>query len=163
MLHEVKTIGTFEVTSGKVYVTDPCCNEDIIQENVLEVANGTWIAKAIYDGGTCMELVAFLEGYDKATPRDVAPFEVDVDSGQAGIFDVASYKKDELVNEPIWFYPEDPWYSLCCQKTLSNDKAGIIPGGAVASSGYGDGSYKAFTYEKDGKIVSIVIDFGDTF
>ncbi len=36
------------------------------------------------------------------------------------------------------------WYSMCCQHTLSERSAGVIPGGAVSESGYGDGAYECF-------------------
>jgi len=97
---------------------------------------------------------------------DRQEFEVGVDSGQEGIFDFTSFKKDELVkglkrlykNDPIC--PEDPWYSFCCDRTLAEMGAGVIPGGAVSSSGYGDGVYTCSTVKSEKKVIGILIDYG---
>lgn len=43
-------LGTFEVISGKLVVSDPCYAEDLWCCNALEnVRNGVWNAHAIYD------------------------------------------------------------------------------------------------------------------
>lgn len=36
------------------------------------------------------------------------------------------------------------WYTACCRLTLSKQMAGVIPYGAVSSSGVGDGRYDCF-------------------
>ncbi len=41
-------------------------------------------------------------------------------------------------------FGDNPWYTACCNLTLSSVGAGVIPYGAVSSSGLGDGSYNAF-------------------
>ena len=52
------------------------------------------------------------------------------------------------------------WYEMCCDKTLSNLGAGVIPGGVVSSSGFGDGGYSAcFATNDAGEIVSVEINF----
>lgn len=52
------------------------------------------------------------------------------------------------------------WYEICCDKTLSNIGAGVIRGGVVSSSGYGDGSYRAFAaYNKEKQVVGVKILF----
>lgn len=56
--------------------------------------------------------------------------------------------------------PDDLWYSSCCDLTLSEIGAGVIPGGAVSSSGYGDGGYVAsISTDDNSEIVAIRIVF----
>ena len=87
---------------------------------------------------------------------------VGVDSGQAGVFDAKYFEDDKLarqyqVEDPIC--PDQPWYSLCCDRTLGETGAGIIPYGVVSSSGLGDGSYSYYTNTVDGKTVGVQIVF----
>jgi hypothetical protein len=61
-------------------------------------------------------------------------------------------------------------YKACCEKTLSPDSAGQLfyrlghPGvGVVSSTGWGDGLYPVYaTYNKQGRIMKIEIDFEDS-
>ncbi|MBK8989453.1 MAG: hypothetical protein IPM39_25905 [Chloroflexi bacterium] len=79
------------------------------------------------------------------------------------MFDAAHYRDDSLakqfpVSEPL--VAEEPWYSLCCDRTLGEERAGVIPFGAVASSGYGDGVYQAFGLrDGEGRIMGVMIVF----
>jgi len=77
-------------------------------------------------------------------------FEVGVDSGQAGVFDLSHYWNDSVAPEVA---PEEVWYSMCCAVTLSECSAGVVPFGAVSSSGYGDGGYDGFAVFVDGVAV----------
>lgn len=46
----------------------------------------------------------------------------------------------------------DVWYTACCHLTLGDVAAGVIPYGAVSSSGVGDGTYDCFVRrETDGQ------------
>lgn len=61
------------------------------------------------------------------------------------------YSKAELTKD---------WYEVCSDKSLSNIGAGVIRGGVVSSSGYGDGSYTAYAaYNQDNQVVGIKILF----
>lgn len=161
-----KVLGTFQVTSGKVYVSDPCYEPDFAKKNILaNVKNGTWSAKVeIHDpSGRCAKLLVCHEQF-KSAPKKFykkCGFDVDVDSGQAGIFDVSVYQNDETVEGRVSFMPEEPWYSRCCEITMGSG-AGVIPGGAVSNSGFGDGTYKAYrAMDETGEIIAIYINFGD--
>lgn len=141
-------LGAFEVVSGKLIVSDPCYAEDIWCCNALEaVRNGTWNASVVYDGDLNYPRVAALivehesaEGVSKSTEE--AAFSVGVDSGQAGFFDAAHYRNERVI-DPQCTPAEhaDLWYDHCCQITLARQQAGVLPFGAVSSSGYGDGCY----------------------
>lgn len=61
-------------------------------------------------------------------------FEVGVDSGQAGFFDDARFKKHNGGDD-------ESFYEKACDTTLSRMQAGVIDEGAVCNSGYGDGGY----------------------
>lgn len=71
---------------------------------------------------------------------------VAVDS--AGIFDFESFGKDEIIQYEVQniqnIEPEgkgSKYYIACCDAVFSSVQGGVIPTGAVAMSGYGDGIY----------------------
>jgi hypothetical protein len=117
---------------------------------------------------------------------DKEEFSLGVDSGQAGIFCDSVYPvKDQITST----HRKDAFYSRCCEATLPEQKlaeardhlakymrehdynpagyvpmdipkAGVVPGGVVSSSGYGDGSYACHTRtDDDGKAVAIFLEF----
>ena len=175
---ESKRIGTFEVKSGKVRISDPCYELDTwCAGTINKVRKGVWQAEVIKSdegswGNRCAVLLAYHK--DFTVDHDDGRFinqdiDVGVDSGQAGIFDLKHFKDDGIVanvervgGEPIC--ADEPWYSICCDRTLSEEGAGIIPFGCVSSSGYGDGSYICSTitdtYNPKCEVVAIKIDFG---
>jgi len=152
-------LGTFEVESGKLMITDPCYEPGTwCQGELREVHNGTWSARVIKNGeGRCAELVAECDvvSLSEASrfwePQDI---DVGVDSGQAGIFDSEHFRSEA---DAIGI--EKSWYSMCCDKTLGKMGAGVIPCGVVSSSGYGDGSYNCFIRKRKDKIVAVKIIF----
>ena len=97
-------------------------------------------------------------------PMTLAPFEVGVDSGQAGLFDAHHYWDDAVVVDPgTVINGDDPgvlWYMHCCHLTLTKLAAGVMPYGVVSSSGFGDGSYDCFYgRNSEGKIVRVELEF----
>jgi len=77
---------------------------------------------------------------------------VGVDSGQAGFFDLDTYRAlcaDQAVKEK--FYDE------VCDLTLADSSWGVHPSGAVSSSGYGDGGYECLVRRVDGLVVEAII------
>lgn len=162
---KLKHVGTFEVKDGTFVISDPCyslgtwCAGDI--ENVKK---GTWNAYVFHGqtdwGVRCWELVALHSEYPEslaANLKEDANIDVGVDSGQAGIYDMSAFHGGEDN------YGDEGWYDLCCRTTLDTEfSAGVIPGGCVSSSGFGDGGYACFV-ARDGtaevigtKIVFIV-------
>ena len=170
-------IGTFRIESGIARVTDPCYDlKTWCSGQVEKVMNGEWKAYVIKSdegdwGNRCAFLIAChctikkKPHYDDTDWREET-FEVGVDSGQAGIFDLKHYKDDNSVAEVKRVHNEsicedEPFYSICCDRTLSETGAGVIPFGCVSSSGYGDGGYTCFTMQnEDGQLDAIMIDFG---
>ena len=48
---------------------------------------------------------------------------------------------------------------MCCEVTLTGECANVIPFGAVATSGFGDGSYDVHGAYKDDKLIALKLDF----
>ena len=150
-----KKIGLFENISGRFVVSDPCYDAGTWCAGVLEgVKKGLWCAFVTYSdegkfGIRISELVAIYSALEKDVGMVAASFVVGVDSGQAGVFDAEHYK------------PKNKnWYYDCCDKTLSNEQAGIIPYGVASSSGCGDGTYKCtYGVDNNGEIVKVCIKF----
>jgi hypothetical protein len=93
---------------------------------------------------------------------------VGVDSGQAGIFDLASYRNDEIAKSITGGakfsldradQPGDLWYEKMCRITLDRPSWGGYDSGVVTSSGLGDGSYDLYTSKVNKKVVALHIDF----
>lgn len=167
----MKTIelGVFEVVSGILIISDPCYERGIWCQGKLEgVPRGKWFASVEVEegeGGRVMALMAARAGYRSVGWIRMGwrkePFEVGVDSGQAGLFDVAHYRDDaavvgvDRISADI-ICPEEPWYSIACDRTLSEIGAGIIPFGCVSSSGYGDGSYECHTFRDREDAIAVI-------
>lgn len=155
----------FEIVSGTVLVSDPCYPIGTwCQGELSNVKKGVWNVKTTKHSKRIAEIIVKHDD-NKTKPKwQIQDFEVGVDSGQAGVFDKDYYRKDEIVKGYILANnPKDePWYSVCCEKTLSKERYGVIPYGAVSSSGYGDGGYTCYTSKnKMGEIDAIKIVFID--
>lgn len=151
-------IGSFQVTSGAVVVTDPCYEEDENSSNRIEVPNGTY--NAYVDvvgneitrgwGNRVANLIIMKSGYAPETYKAHqvidATFEVGVDSGQAGVFDAS---KVHLTNSEDY----DSWCSLSSSKNHS----GVMSYGAVSSSGYGDGGYRCCILKNSSGVVEGIV------
>lgn len=134
-------VGTFDVLSGEVVVSDPCYdltrNPDL--GHTQEATNGTYhavIEKELGIYGRVRRLYALREGFDEPdalTLREVAG--VGVDSGQMSICDaMANHASDSA------------WYDMVCEITLDyeGNQSGVFEGGCASSSGYGDGYYPVY-------------------
>jgi hypothetical protein len=174
---EVRKLGTFEVETGNVVISDPwydapdSAQEELSVNGLLEnVRTGTWTAEVVrVDAGPnmgvrCAELRAFHNGHadrDHNTWKS-QEFLVGVDSGLAGIFDRKHFGNDTSIPAD-YKWRADPirrdklWYSLCCDQTNSEFGGGVIPGGAVSLSGFGDGGYTCSVVEDEGQIAAIKI------
>lgn len=161
-------IGSFEVVSGICRISDPCYDVDTwCAGEVSNVKIGRWDAQ-VFGSERCESLVASYNGRIFTNDNRWKKLDIDVgvDSGQAGIFDSRFYKDDKSIQDTKResqqiICGDDPWYSMCCDRTIGELGAGTIPYGCVSSSGYGDGSYNAYTIEVDGEIEAIKIVFID--
>ncbi len=166
-------IGSFEVVSGKLMVSDPCYKRGTRLHGTIDnVKNGKWRATIVSEPGS--RYIASLLVEHTSIAGEVysmwstqTDFNVGVDSGQAGFFDDAHYKNDSDVSEYQWvnadrkICEDDPWYSMCCDATCYHENnARVIPFGAVSMSGYGDGLYHCHYYKNEqGEVVAAEITF----
>ena len=156
----VVSLGEFQVDSGELIVSDPCYEPGTwCMGRLKNVRPGSWNAAAsIASMGGWGNRVSRLSVWHEDAPEGdaltvrEADFTVGVDSGQAGFFDAAHYC-DPSVIEPAPVQTcsdsESVWYDRCCELTLSPTQAGVLPFGAVSSSGFGDGGYSCLYYTND--------------
>ncbi|ASA23298.1 DUF4241 domain-containing protein [Paenibacillus donghaensis] len=148
-------LGNFEITSGKLVVSDPCyeLNTETIIMGVLDKAlNGTWVSQVekteVRDWGeACSKLMACHSSVaEQAEYLEWVKchFIVGVDSGQAGIFDINKYRIPDAVPQELDSQGDSDWYFACCDITESSLEAGVIDGGVVSHTGIGDGAYGAY-------------------
>ncbi len=163
--------------SETVMVSDPCYEVGTwCQYKLHDVLPGEYQTDVLkYDAGGWGErnaaLVAIHKDYSQEdlSWRTVTAADIGVDSGQAGIFSMDSFRKDEIfMNEVSEFNKKyqgwkddggEQWYGHMCDRTLSPEQWGVYATGVVATSGFGDGSYRLLVAKKDGKVVGIGIDF----
>lgn len=87
-----------------------------------------------------------------------------VESGQIGIFDNKSYRDNNIVSNiervsSKIVCEDEPWYSICCDRSLSEDRWGIVPNGCVSSSSK-SGNVEVVTHTNSYKeVVKIEINF----
>jgi hypothetical protein len=175
-----KSIGTFTIETGKVRISDPCYEKGTICAGTVSgVLKGEWKATAnLNREGRVASLVVT---HAKAKPADkwiALNIDCGVDSGQMSIFDDKFYRKaSESVGKITKQWEKmakdkdkdggAPFYAAACSLTCGNEEdpnhenhGGVMPHGAVSSSGYGDGSYTAYTREDaKGNIVAIKVKF----
>ncbi|ULL15652.1 DUF4241 domain-containing protein [Paenibacillus sp. H1-7] len=148
-------LGSFEVGSGSLIVSDPCYDHNVtamIRGVIDQVLNGTWIGyvekQDVRDWGeACSRLVACHASLDERKD-DLhwmkCSFIVGVDSGQAGIFDIAKYRIPDVEGQDQAASEDSEWYQTCCDITESAVEAGVMDGGVVSRTGMGDGAYGAY-------------------
>ena len=156
------TMGSFEVESSKMYISDPCYEYDERNNSCTltlpYVVNGKYIATMnvarIYHD--IESLTIKHEDYLHSEPS-IFVGKIGVDSGQAGFFD----KKYYAENQGGDFDDLNSFYGLACYLVLSKQEGGIVHNrGVVSSSGCGDGEYEVFVGINDiGEIVSAIIIF----
>lgn len=92
--------------------------------------------------------------------REKYPAFFGVDSGQACICNTDFFMENEDSREFEPVNGKKSWYRKVSDITLTKERAGILQNLCfVSSSGYGDGGYTVFTFEKGGKIVGFMIDY----
>jgi hypothetical protein len=174
----------FNVTSGKMVCSDPCYTLDTWCLGVIDnVKNGKWEADiANSNQGDWGDRISHLWVFNvdavidnPKLRRDIEtfkghtlPFSFGVDSGQFGFFDFANYRNDESAKDLKKYefgddfdrQEGDEWYRVCADLTLGKDSWGVIPFGAVSSSGFGDGSYEVKGIKDElGYYVAFCVEF----
>lgn len=152
----------FACTSGSLRVTDPCYDTGVWCSGRLDnVRSGLWEAHVgFHESEDWGRRPAYLHVFhvDAQTTFNMdeeldsswreAPFVVGVDSGQAGFFDHDLYEtiqRYELVR--------NKFYDEVSGITGSAAAWGTHAAGVVATSGYGDGSYRCL-YRYEGNAIA---------
>jgi len=168
---------------GEVIVSDPCYEVPTwCQEVITNVRPGMYDTEVDYresDGwGDRIHSLTVLHERIKSPNWEHYSNNIGVDSGQAGVFCMTSYRNDEMSQDLPWLtekgdpfgdHPVSPqeepgseWYVKMCDRTLSTDQGwGVYDTGVVSSSGYGDGQYDLEVCQMDGLIHGFRIIFID--
>lgn len=159
----IKYIGKINL-NDTVMVSDPCykvgvwCQGEV--NNVLEGEYNVFISE---DDGRIKELIVSHDNYSEIEAEDInieQPFEVGVDSGNAGIFDYKYYcdthEEDDILDE--WY---DNMHAKLFDNECSKNWLFFRKHGVITSSGYGDGCYYCYTAERNNKVMAIKIVFID--
>ena len=168
---------------GEVIVSDPCYEVPTwCQEVIKNVRPGVYDTEVDYresDGwGERVHSLTVLHENIKSPKWEHYSNNIGVDSGQAGVFCMTSYRDDQLSEQLPWltekgnpfgdhpFMPMEEegsqWYTKMCDRTLSTEEGwGTYDTGVVSSSGYGDGSYELQVCQMDGLIHGFKIIFID--
>ena len=99
------------ILGQEIMITDPCYDEDTwCNGKLTNVRPGAWHTKANYYniefwGDRCANLVAWHETVDEPTEWELTDIDVGVDSGQAGIIDLAHFRamKETHKQEEKWY------------------------------------------------------------
>jgi hypothetical protein len=169
---DTKFIGTFELTDKNVIISDPCYEKGVWCQGKLDnVKTGTWNAVVKEEDSRIAQLIAYhsdisdIDSLNRKWKRQ--SFSICVDSGQAGFFQEDKFRNGATsLDLPDYFNNdeeaenEERWYGVCCNITLSRQMAGVLEGGVVATSGYGDGCYTLYTVvDKNKEVIAMKIIF----
>ena len=152
-------LGTFEITSGQVVITDPCYTD--VAEKMVPALNGTWKAAAYVDENrVTTSLIVAHEKYFSRYPGYCGEldFSCPVDSGQAGVFDAELYNRHKGGE----YSDLNTFYGRVCAATRYVGGTVEMKGvtfGVATNSGFGDGSYPIYGQFVDGKLVSAYIEY----
>lgn len=169
-----ENIGSFEIKSGRMKISDPCYDLDTHMGAVIPALNGRWNAyiehsQSGFGGNRPGKIMVRHESYNYVAENQftLANFEVGVDSGQAGFWD-ASYDTsqrsvDDSEVEEDWTENSKALYWQICNLT-GGTEAGVLSFGVFSSSGDGDGGYPCYiAKDKDGFLIAAYIDFYPDF
>jgi len=162
-------LGTFELTTSTVLLTDPCYEKGTWCTGELEARTGTWNAQVLLrddkGGGhrnAMLSMAHVSVSLESLEPSSMEKTDIDVgvDSGQAGLFEKIRFPDDKAQLDSN----EGTWYSSVCEITgnETGTGAGIAPGGfgVVSQTFWGDGGYPCFVRkDESGQVVAVVLVF----
>jgi len=175
-----KKLGDFTMETSTMRVSDPCYTKDVWCSGTLEnCAAGTWtanikigeyhtfgrrVALLVVRHKDCQRDLKFLRAVGLQCPKGFYLMDdlVGVDSGRAGFFDDKYYGTSAGTTEPRNDFANkieeaEYWFDACCDATLSDKRAGVLPYGAVSQSGMGDGEYLCYFHENEAGLVDMAI------
>ena len=164
----------FNVTSGVMVCSDPCYEIPTWCQGIIKnVKNGEWEAEVeTSNEGSWGERIAVLKvnhvNAKLSGGFKLLNFDAGVDSGQFGFFDRDFYRNDEIAKDlPKHDFGDDydvnegdSWYRAVCDLTLAEESWGVLSGGVVSTSGFGDGSYNVYgCKDESGEYVAFYVEF----
>lgn len=164
MIVNINEIGSIDVDTGRITVSDPSYNADVwCQVKDIEVKPGEYTGWAHVTndlGGWGKRVVSLQVIHENFINKDVLFFDDHLDDwqeiGRAGVDAgiISIFKSGDKKN-----YKDDDWLDFCSEigRNLYAKMDNLI----VSSSGIGDGYYPVYVYRKDNEVVSIVVDFLD--
>lgn len=162
----MREIGMFEMTSGRMLISDPCYDKGTYCTHTLDVPDGIWTAFIKELDRRISELIVMWRCWSYNGPWEkIDAADIGVDSGQCGMFDPSIFRNSNAVPPNWWdkrkreIDSSNEWYNMNCSLTLSKSQAGVIPGGCVSSSGWGDGSYSLYVTKDNDEIVGVKVIF----
>jgi hypothetical protein len=153
------SLGSFQLSSGQMAVSDPCYDRstsDDLRGELKNVKTGTWNAfsfqgdvpswgERIHELQVLHQTVSYETASNSTWSREES-FDVGVDSGQAGFFDNSQYPYGNIGE----YGETETFYGRVCETTLNESSGGIIDNfGVASSSGYGDGCYQCYTLRNE--------------
>lgn len=168
-------LGTFKVESGRLHISDPCYKKGGRFSVTLPATKGDWKSTVtLAKNGRVTALISEVQilpkmCIDGRTLRQgwMKVGEVGVDSGSMSICDIDFYgkgKEVEGLTQPDWMLKDkrrlkrEKFYGACCSIS-SGGNGGVLPHGAVTTSGYGDGIYQVFYKMAWGKAIAVRVEF----
>jgi len=167
----------------EVIISDPCYEVPTwCQEIIKNVRPGVYDTQVDYresaGWGERVHSLTVLHEIIKSPIWEHHCNNIGVDSGQAGVFCMTSYRNDQMSQDLPWLtekgdpfgdHPFRPvkeegeqWYVKMCDRTLSTEEGwGTYDTGVVSSSGYGDGQYELLISQMDGMVHGFKIIFID--
>jgi hypothetical protein len=171
-----------KIKSGHIRFGDPV-HQDNQFAIILSAKTGDWKVsiktEEKYNNKTIVRMEAEIEDdfddYAKAMSMILGKTETlskheyisKVESGVAGFFDNSTYMLDQIFQEVerqsgVVVCEDQPFYSICCDRALSEDKWGEVPYGCVCSVPV-EGFYNITAFSNNsGKVIKIVADFSET-
>lgn len=166
-----KTIGTFIVESGELIVTDPAYGVDEKNTKQIKLSNvkkGEWTARITYTEEDYVQSLQIFYGKNNLSKKwNICDDLIGVDSGQAGIFDISLFGRDSAIPYEVKNVNNIEinrsglkYYVACADMVTSDFQGGIVPGGAVSMSGYGDGLYSVeVNYNVSKELIGVRVSF----
>lgn len=172
----MEKIGEFENQSGVMVISDPCYEDSNGCNTRVDMLPGKYSAyvERSDEGSSDSRIARLVVAHESVAEGVLMGLgnwrgrgeELGVDSGQMSMFDEDQYRNDrsvegvERVHDEV-ICEDEPWYSMCCDRSLSKASAGVLPGGCVSSSGFGDGCYPLDVLEAAGMVVGLSVTFID--
>ena len=160
-------IGSFDVGSDSMYVSDPCYDENTWHIGLLEnVEQGKWNGKVYYYNaeGWGLRIAKLIVTHAETKPveeKEKGDFVVGVDSGLAGFCEKDYYENSRFRNRDWKSGFVGDWYrNALLERIQSKDFTVIGNKYMVCSTGFGDGSYVCYYWKNEsGKICQAMIEF----